>query len=105
MRRTLPAAAPVAPPQSVTAESTEKADATPGRRKLSYIEHRTFDSLPARIEALETELQQFNETIAGAGFYRESPDAIHRALARVEELQSEIDRTYALWDELDSRNV
>ncbi len=77
----------------------------PERRKLSYIEQRTFDSLPARIEALETELQHLNETIAGADFYRESPDAIHRALSRVEELQSEIDRTYTLWDEFDSRNV
>ncbi len=105
VQRTLPSAAPVAPPESLPVKSAEKADATSGRRKLSYIEQRTFDSLPARIEALETELQQLNETISGAGFYRESPDAIHRALFRAEELQSEIDRTYALWDELDSRKV
>ena len=96
---------PVAPPGPGAAETAEKIDGAPGRKKLSYIEQRTFDSLPTRIQGLETELQRLNETIAGAGFYRESPEAIHRALARVEELQSEIDRAYALWDELDSRNL
>jgi ATP-binding cassette subfamily F protein uup len=85
----------------------EAPDGTPqpsaARKKLSYNEQREFDSLPGRIDALEAELRQMNEAVAAPGFYRETHETIHRALARLDELRIEIEQAYALWDELDSR--
>jgi ATP-binding cassette subfamily F protein uup len=73
------------------------------RKRLSYVEQREFDRLPGHIEALEAELQRLNASIAAPDFYRETPEAIRAALARVEGLQKELLQAYALWDDLDSR--
>jgi ABC transport system ATP-binding/permease protein len=82
---------PGAPPRASTGQ------------KLSYNEQREFEQLPARIEALEVEQRQLEAAVADASFYKESPVAITRALARLDELQRALPEAYARWDELDSR--
>ena len=72
------------------------------RRKLSYKEQRELEALPARIEALEAEQGALNARIAGPEFYKEAPDAIRRALARVDDLGREIAGAYARWHDLES---
>jgi len=74
----------------------------PGRRRLSYMDQREFDQLPARIEALEAEQEQLHRAVAASEFYKESPDAIKATLGRLEQLQLELLNAYARWDELDS---
>jgi ABC transport system ATP-binding/permease protein len=91
-------AAAAAGPQQPTGEPAALA-----RKRLSYMEQREFDQMPARIEALEAEQQSLNDMVAGPGFYRETPDAIKRTLARLEQLQLELLEAYARWDDLDSR--
>jgi ATP-binding cassette subfamily F protein uup len=73
------------------------------KKKLSYKEQREFDRLPERIEAIEIEQEQLNAAVAHPDFYKETAENIRRVLARLEELQSELLETYALWDDLDSR--
>ena len=72
------------------------------RRKLSFKEQREFEELPARIEQLESEQEQLRARIASPDFYKESPDTIAAALARVDELKHALHDVYARWDELDS---
>ena len=74
-------------------------------QKLSYKEQRELEGLPARIEALEAEQRALHERTGGAEFYKESPDAIREALARVEALEAELVDAYARWHELESRDV
>jgi ATP-binding cassette subfamily F protein uup len=74
-------------------------------QKLSYKEQRELEGLPARIEALEAEQRALHERTGGAEFYRESPDAIREALARVEAIEAELVDAYARWHELESRDV
>jgi ABC transport system ATP-binding/permease protein len=77
---------------------------TPERgQKLSYKEQRELEALPARIEALEAEQHALHERTGGAEFYKESPDAIRSALARVDAIEAELVDTYARWHELESR--
>jgi ATP-binding cassette subfamily F protein uup len=71
--------------------------------KLSYREQREFEELPARIEALEAEQRTLNRTIAAPEFYKESPEAIVRALEQVERIELDLAGLYARWDALDSR--
>ena len=71
--------------------------------KLSYREQREFEELPARIEALEAEQRSLNQAIAAPEFYKESPDAIGRALEQIERIELDLAGLYARWDALDSR--
>ena len=73
------------------------------RKKLSYREQQEFDDLPALIERMESELDALNAEVASPDFYKESPDNITRALARIDELKDSLLSAYARWDELDSR--
>jgi ABC transport system ATP-binding/permease protein len=82
---------PASPPES------------PRPRRLSYKEQRELENLPAQIEALESEQRLLNATIAGPEFYKESADAINRALARVNTLQRELTEAYTRWEMLESR--
>ena len=73
------------------------------RKKLSYKEARELEALPARIEALESEQAALNSRIAGPDFYRDAPDAIRAALARVEDIERELLEAYSRWEALDGR--
>jgi ATP-binding cassette subfamily F protein uup len=74
-----------------------------GTKKLSFKEKREMEDLPGRIERLEAEQEELQARIASAEFYKEPPDAIARALARIDELKGSLHDAYARWDELDSR--
>jgi ATP-binding cassette subfamily F protein uup len=73
------------------------------KRKLSYNEQREFERLPARIEALELEQQKLNAEVTHPQFYTEPPETIRTALARLEQIETELLEAYARWDQLDSR--
>jgi ABC transport system ATP-binding/permease protein len=85
------------------AEETAAAGAAPARKRLSYMEQREFDALPARIETLEAEQQALHAAVAAPDFYKEPAGAIRQSLARLEELQAALLAAYARWDELDSQ--
>jgi ATP-binding cassette subfamily F protein uup len=72
-------------------------------RRLSYKEARELEALPARIDALESEQTELNSRIAGPDFYKEAPDAIRAALARVEAIERELLDAYSRWEALDGR--
>ena len=72
-------------------------------QKLSYKEQRELEGLPARIEALEAAQRALNERAGGADFYKESPESIRGALARVEAIEAELTEAYARWHDLESR--
>jgi ATP-binding cassette subfamily F protein uup len=74
-----------------------------GRRKLSYNEQREYESLPARIEALEAEQQQLRVESESAAFYREPADRIREVLARLEALGPELEAALDRWMELEER--
>jgi ATP-binding cassette subfamily F protein uup len=87
-----------------TAEAVEKAGrgARSRPRKLSYNEQREFDALPGRIAALEEEQQRLTNEAASADFYKSPPDHIHLVLARIEDVQAEVDAALKRWLELET---
>jgi ABC transport system ATP-binding/permease protein len=72
-------------------------------KRLSYMDQREFDQLPARIESLEAEQQRLHGLVAAPEFYKEPAATISATLSRLDELQVELLAAYARWDELDSR--
>jgi len=103
LRQKPPAQSPIANRQSGQPASAPTDGNAGVRKKLSYREQQEFDGLPALIERLESELDGLNTAVASPEFYKEAPDAITGALARVDELKDSLLRAYARWDELDSR--
>jgi ATP-binding cassette subfamily F protein uup len=102
MRRRLPSRA--AQPARPRPARPGVAEPAPARSKrLSFNESRELAALPDRIDSLEAEHRMLNERIASADFYKEAPDAIRDALARVGVLAAEITTAYERWDELQSR--
>jgi ATP-binding cassette subfamily F protein uup len=71
--------------------------------KLSYIERREFESIPARIEALESEERALKARIADPAFYKEPAAEIKAALARVDDVAAEIASIYERWAKLGER--
>ena len=104
-QRPAPAVAPVGDRESgrraAGAARTRAAPVTAER--LSYHEQRELIALPDRIEGLETDAGQINETVAGPNFYRESADTITLTLARQEQLKAELEQCYARWEALEVR--
>jgi ATP-binding cassette subfamily F protein uup len=75
---------------------------TDGRpRKRSYKDQRELDSLPARIESLETEQADLQETLGDPAFYRQSQEKISATLARLEAVSGELEACYARWEALE----
>ncbi len=70
-------------------------------RKLSFKETKERESLPARIEALETEQAALIESMSSVEFYRQTPSEIASAKAKQETLENELTQAYARWEELE----
>jgi ATP-binding cassette subfamily F protein uup len=71
-------------------------------RKLSYKDQRELDSLPQRIEVLETEQAQLQKQTADPGFYQRPAAEIAAGLARLEALSAELEDCYARWEVLET---
>jgi ATP-binding cassette subfamily F protein uup len=71
-------------------------------RKLSYMDQRELDSLPARIEALEAEQAGLQETVSAPAFYRQAQEEISATLARLDGVSAELEACYARWEELEA---
>jgi len=98
-------------PRGEPSSVSEARRSTPGpdstavalKRKLTYNEQREYESLPARIEALEAEQQQLRVASESAAFYREPADRIREVLARLEALGPELEAALERWMELEER--
>ncbi|MBT8396538.1 MAG: ATP-binding cassette domain-containing protein [Gemmatimonadetes bacterium] len=71
--------------------------------RLSYQEKKEWEDLPARIEALEEELEALHEEMARPDFFQGDPETIKEATARSQALPREIDSAFARWADLDQR--
>ncbi|MEQ1907315.1 MAG: ATP-binding cassette domain-containing protein [Vicinamibacterales bacterium] len=87
---------------SAAASSRSAAIAAP-KKKLTFKEHRELESLPRKIEALESEHAQLQASMASPEFYKEGGDAIAHTIARAADVEQELLTAYERWDDLESR--
>lgn len=85
------------------AQSSAKATATktPKPRKLTNKERAELESLPALIEALETEQAELTERIADPLFYQRDSASAPAVKARLEEIELEHAKAFERWEELE----
>ncbi len=93
---------PLASPKS----GSEKPAGESGKRnnsrksKLSYKLQRELDALPAKIEALEHELETLRKHIEQPDFYAQHHQLVNQTLADVSEKEAALDALYERWSEL-----
>ncbi len=75
--------------------------AAPARpRKLSYKEQRELEDLPTRIEALEAEQRELQQTLADPAVYARDPRHAARMHARVAQIDDELTAALDRWEAL-----
>jgi ATP-binding cassette subfamily F protein uup len=72
--------------------------------KLSYKEQRELDALPKTIEELETQQSSLSAQISGASFYQQDQVAIQATLARIDEVNTQLETCFERWAELEERS-
>jgi ATP-binding cassette subfamily F protein uup len=92
----------IQPPQAGDRVKAVQAKPAGKPRKLSYKDQRELESLPQRIEILETDQAQLQKQTADPGFYQLPADEIAAGLARLEALSTELEDCYARWEALES---
>jgi ATP-binding cassette subfamily F protein uup len=103
-----------APDLAVGREATRPASEAPAadagaprraRQRLSYMERRELQGLPARIEALETEQAELHAAMASADYHRRGAVKMQQERVRLEHIESELARCFERWAELEAREA
>jgi ATP-binding cassette subfamily F protein uup len=71
-------------------------------RKLSFKEERELESLPLKIEKLETEQEEIFTLLADINFYQRDPQEIARVNSRLEAVAQELLEVYQRWEYLEA---
>jgi len=72
------------------------------KKKLSFKEQQELNNLPALIEELETKQAALTEQTAAPGFYKQDAKAVAKTLDELKALETQLEQTYARWDELEA---
>jgi ATP-binding cassette subfamily F protein uup len=73
-----------------------------GKRRLAYREKRDLESLPGKIETLETQIQKLHATIADPKFYSRPSNEIAREQIKLKDLTEQLAAAYRRWEELEA---
>ena len=82
-----------------TADSTAN---TPKPRKLSYKDQRELQQIPQQIEALETQIAELHDHMGSADFYQQDSETITTSQDTLQQLETELERVFARWEELEA---
>jgi ATP-binding cassette subfamily F protein uup len=89
---------------AVVRESAPPATPAKAKAKLGFKEQRELDGLPAKLEALERELESVNARLGEPALYRDhQPGEVKTLRERHAALEAEIAHGYARWEELEAK--
>lgn len=75
---------------------------TAGTRKLSYNDQRDYDALPKKIEELDAELEQIQQSLSDPDLYQTDAAKVAELNARSEAVEAELTQCYERWEALDA---
>ncbi|MCF6765305.1 ATP-binding cassette domain-containing protein [Thiotrichales bacterium 19S3-7] len=71
-------------------------------QKLSYQQKKQLETLPSEIEAIEAKIQKITETLSEPSFYQNDPQLIKDTQLNLTELQTQLEKLYHTWAELEA---
>jgi ATP-binding cassette subfamily F protein uup len=84
--------------------SGENARQSPGKKKLSYLEAREYDTIEQRVADAELELQAKRDQVEDPEIVSDAPRLV-TAHAEMEAAQEKVDQLYARWAELEKKKT
>jgi len=94
---------------AIKTASKEPAPSTPASKpiskpakKLSFKEQRELDALPEALEKLEQQLEAAHQQLADPSLYQQTPEQIAEVKQRAEQLEKQLETTFARWEELET---
>ncbi len=69
--------------------------------KLSYMDQRELDALPAEIESLETRIAEMQQAIADPDFYSQDPGEVQLQLKALSDAEAQLEARVERWSELE----
>jgi ATP-binding cassette subfamily F protein uup len=88
-----------------TAKKEKPATATSApvkKKKLSFKDQQELSKLPVLIEELEAKQAALTEQTAAPSFYKKDAKAVAKTLDELKALETQLEQTYARWDELEA---
>jgi ATP-binding cassette subfamily F protein uup len=73
--------------------------------KLSFKEQKELESIPAEIDAYETEQQSINMQLADGELYKHQPETASKLQARLQEIDIALEALLARWEMLESKKT
>jgi len=70
------------------------------KTKLSYKDQYELDTLPQKIEALESEQEKIQKQVSEPDFYQQEKNAVDKVLSKLSETEKELESAYERWEEL-----
>jgi len=98
-----PEVAVQSPAMASKAENTAKPAKAKSTQKLSYQETRELAQLPHTIEALEIQLTSLQQQTANPDFYQQDTEKVNNTLAKLIEIERELEQAYQRWQALESK--
>jgi ATP-binding cassette subfamily F protein uup len=90
-------------PKEKTVPIKEARSDNTNQKKLSYKEKLQLESLPQKIEQLETEQSELNSRLADPAYFKKQ-GFVAETNQRLSAITTELENAYALWQELESRS-
>ncbi len=91
--------------QSATSSKTKSTKQSTRAKKLSYLEARELEALPAKIEALEQEQTNVSLQLNDSTIYCDKPDEAKALQLRFSVIEKELTNCLERWEELESKYV
>ena len=92
-------------PEPETKSNPFEKKSSSNKVKLSYKEQRELESLPAQIEALESEQKTIEAQLADGSIFVNDPDRGMQLSTRLGEIEEALMNALERWDELENRKV
>jgi ATP-binding cassette subfamily F protein uup len=93
------------PPTTAAPAPAPLAPAKTAKPKLSFKEQKELESIPTKIESIETQREQLHAAMAEPGFYQQDSTTIATAVAKLEKLDQQLAQLFARWEELENRTA
>ena len=93
--------------RKVKAEPVKKSDnpkilvAKKVQNRLSYREKQDREELPHKIDTLESEVEQLQESLADPTIYQRAPEKAEAAAKRLPEVEAELEKLFERWTEIE----
>ncbi|PMJ91985.1 ABC transporter ATP-binding protein [Vibrio sp. 10N.261.55.A7] len=91
-----------AEPKKVVEETPKKTISKAKPKKLSYKLQRELESLPARLEELEQEIEELQTVVNDPSFFTKSIDETQTTLDKLSATEQELESAFERWEELEA---